>query len=197
MADSTTLDAQILTPTATDFTFELYDESLNRMNWEQVSTEPGSQRLRFIPEPGSNMTYYARMRSLIPLSAYRVDFQADGVCVDDPLEATSAIELTPELTLASLKLCNDSDGFTLTELGAADWNVCVQFDHSEIDIDIQLETESGEFIASSATKEDLESISFTSVEGEAYLLTVYSDLRSSGIGTYTIALQTAPCTSQP
>ena len=113
------------------------------------------------------------------------------------LEATGAIELTPELTLASLKLCNDSDGFTLTELGAADWNVCVQFDHSEIDIDIQLETESGEFIASSATKEDLESISFTSVEGEAYLLTVYSDLRSSGIGTYTIALQTAPCTSQP
>ena len=108
-----TLDAQILTPAATDFTFELYDESLNRMDWEQVSIEPGSRRLRFNPELSNQATYYARLRSLIPLSAYRVDFQADGVCVDDPLEATSAVELTPELTLASLKLCNDSDGFSL------------------------------------------------------------------------------------
>ena len=197
IADSATLDAQILTPTATDFTFEFYDESLNRMSWEQVSNEPGSQRLRFIPNSQNDSTYYARMRSLSPLSAYRVDFQADGVCVDDSLETTNPIELTPELTLESLKLCNDSDEFELSGLGAADWNVCVQFEHDEIDIDIQLETQSGEFIASSATKEDLESISFTSVEGEAYLLTVYSDLRSSGIGTYTVVLQATPCASQP
>ena len=197
IGDSSLLDAQLLTPSASELTFELYDGSLNRLNWETVSSEPGSRYLRFTPNQDTNGSYFARVRSLSPLSAYRIDFQADGVCVDDVLESLDPALLMPETALDSLKLCNDNDEFSVSGLANESWNICVQFDHSEIDIDIQLETTSGALIATSATKEDLESISFNSSEDETYILRVYADLRSSGIGTYNVVLQTAPCTSQP
>ena len=43
IGDSSELNAQLLTPTASNLTFELYDDSLNRLVWEEASNEPGSQ----------------------------------------------------------------------------------------------------------------------------------------------------------
>ena len=198
IGNSSLLSAQLLTPIASDLTFELYDNSLNRLLWEEVSTEPGSQRLSFEPhDTTSNSTYFARIRSLTPLSAYRLDFQADGVCVDDGFESQTSIELLPDIALDELKLCNDTDEFSIADLSPETWTICAEFTHSTIDIDLRLETASGAFIANSATKEDIESITFDAVENETYQLIVYADPRSDGVGSYTLVLQNAPCTSQP
>ena len=197
LGDSSLLQAQLLTPLATSLSFELYDSSLNRLNWSNVATEIGAESFQYTTDSNAGESLYARIRSLTPLSAYRVDFQADGVCIDDTLESPEPVELVPELSLNALKLCNDEDEFIFNGLPAGQWHVCVTFEHDLIDIDIQLTSLSSELIDASATKEDLESISFESIEGQSYILTVYADSRSSGIGTYNATLQTAPCTSQP
>ena len=137
------------------------------------------------------------MRSLLSLSAYRLDLSANNICVDDSLESINPIPLLPDEVASSMKLCNDEDRFSLDTLSAGSWNVCVYFSHDDIDIDIGLATASGESIAVSATKEDLETITFEAEEGQSFELLVFADPRSSGEGTYTAVLQNAPCTSQP
>ena len=69
-----------------------------------------------------------------------------------------------------MKLCNDEDRFLSEALSAGTWHVCVYFSHDEIDIDIGLATASGESVAISATKEDLETIAFEAAEGQSFEL---------------------------
>ena len=73
-----------------------------------------------------------------------------------------------------MKLCNDEDRFSLDTLSAGTWNVCVYFSHDEIDIDIGLATASGESVAVSATKEDLETITFEAEESQSFELLVFA-----------------------
>ena len=71
-----------------------------------------------------------------------------------------------------MRLCNDEDRFSLEALSAGTWHVCVYFSHDEIDIDIGLATASGESVAVSATKEDLETIAFEAEESQSFELLV-------------------------
>ena len=197
IGQSTYLSAQVITPSATNLTFELYDNALNRLNWSEATNEAGTQLFRFEANPMPDSPLFARMRSLLSLSAYRLDFSADNICVDDALESSSPIPLLPEEVVSSMRLCNDEDRFSLEALSAGTWHVCVYFSHDEIDIDIGLATASGESVAVSATKEDLETIAFEAEESQSFELLVFADPRSSGEGTYTAVLQNAPCASQP
>ena len=96
IGQSTYLSAQVITPSATNLTFELYDNALNRLNWSESTNEAGTQLFRFEANPMPDSPVFARMRSLLSLSAYRLDFSANNICVDDSLESINPIPLLPE-----------------------------------------------------------------------------------------------------
>ena len=131
------------------------------------------------------------------MNAYRIDVQADGVCIDDSYEGIGVVDLVTEGPQLAARLCNDQDQYIMSDLETQAWFVCAEFDHDVIDIDIILEDQTGALSLISATKNDIEVISFTSQEGGVYTLTVYADPRSNGVGDYEVTLQSEACTSQP
>lgn len=196
LGDSSALNARVLTPTAAEFTFEVYDSSLNRIDWTTEATGLASQSFSLTGEELPTEVF-TKLRSLQGLNAYRIDLQANGVCIDDAYERLNSVNLLTEGPTLTARLCNDQDNYTLSGLETGQWFICTEFEHDTIDIDIALENDNGDDSIVSATKTDLESIAFTAQEGVVYTLTVYSDPRSPGIGDYELRLQTEACTSQP
>ena len=55
IGQSTYLSAQVITPSATNLTFELYDNALNRLNWSEATNEAGTQLFRFEAKPNAGL----------------------------------------------------------------------------------------------------------------------------------------------